>query len=82
MGKRGGYWPKHPDKDLQAVLVVFNENEWEIIRGNGYYKMRCPCGAHKLTLHLSPSNPNHGKEKIQQMKRTDCYRESQQKEAP
>lgn len=74
MGKTNGYWPTHPDKDLQKVLVIFAANGWTISRGSKYYMLKCPCGLHKTSLHLTPSNPYHGNEKLNFMRRQPCHR--------
>jgi hypothetical protein len=35
--------------------------------GKGYLVMRCACGAHQETLHKTPSNPKHFREKAAHM---------------
>lgn len=68
-----GYWQKHPKKDLELVLMEFDQNGWKIIDPPKYYKMRCPCGFHTRTLHISPKLPDHGKQALRYMKRQPCY---------
>ena len=69
-----GYWPKHQKKNLEALLVEFHEAGWQIER-TGYYKVKCPCGSHKRTIHLSPSNPNYANEARYWLHRQKCYKE-------
>ena len=65
-----GYWRRHPRKDLEATLQVFHEHDWEIIDSPKYYKLRCPCGLHSRWFHLTPSNPNYGREALKWAGRT------------
>ena len=64
-----GHWQRHPQKDLEAVLAEFHAHGWEIIDPPKYYTLRCPCGQHYRWLHLTPSNPNYGKQALQWAKR-------------
>ena len=63
-------WRKHPRKDLQEVLKVFDAHGWTIEDPPKYYRLTCPCGLHLKWLHLTPSNPNHGREALQWARRT------------
>lgn len=65
-----GYWRKHPRKDLEAALRVFDEHGWVIIDPPKYYAVRCPCGHHQRWIHLTPSNPNYGSEALKWAART------------
>lgn len=65
-----GYWHKHQRKDLEQVLRWFDSAGWRIESKAGYYRLYCPCGAHQRSFHLTPSNPNYGKQAIQWAKRT------------
>lgn len=70
-----GYWPRHPRPELEAVLVAFDAAGWRIQRGNGYYRVYCPCRAHQHSLHLTPSDPNYAKNQLGWLRRQPCYRE-------
>lgn len=71
-----GYWQKHSKPDLEDLLTAFHEAGWEIIDPRRkYYKVRCPCGAHQRTVHLSPSNPRYAKDSLAFLKRQTCYPE-------
>jgi len=52
--------PKHPKKDIEALMREAEDRGWVFERGNGYYKGKCGCeGKHIKTIHLSPSNPRY-----------------------
>lgn len=68
-----GYWQKHPKKELEAVLGEYHEAGWSITKGKKYYKLRCPCGGHLRSIHLSPSNPRYAQESLQYLYRYTCY---------
>lgn len=53
--------PRHPKKDLEAVLVIAEKAGWRVTRKTRYFKMYCPCGNHLRSIHLSPSDPNYKK---------------------
>lgn len=55
--------PRHPKKDGEALLTEMEAAGWQIKKGKKYFQARCPCGAHMATIHVSPSNPNHFKER-------------------
>lgn len=68
-----GYWPKHPKKELEALLGEFHEASWRVERASKYYKVYCPCGEHKRTVHVSPSNPKYAQNVIKWLYRQECY---------
>lgn len=72
-----GYWTKHPKKEGEELLEVFDAHGWRITRGKGYYMCWCPlsCGNHHKTVHLSPSNPNHFNEVQRFVQKMPCWRE-------
>jgi hypothetical protein len=37
-----GYWRKHPRKELEEVLQIFDEHGWTILDPPTYYGLRCP----------------------------------------
>jgi hypothetical protein len=52
----------------EAVAAVA-EHGWLPARltKRGYLIMRCSCGEHQETLHKTPSNPNHFRQKAARM---------------
>lgn len=69
----GRYWRKHPKKELESLLGEFHEAGWRIVSTGKYYKVYCPCGSHKRSIHLSPSNPNYVKDAVRWLFRQSCY---------
>lgn len=67
-----GYWRRHPRKDLEGVLVVFDAAGWIIEDPPKYYRVKCPCGEHQRSIHLTPSNPHYGQQAIRWMRRQTC----------
>jgi len=66
--------PKHPDKDLEAVIREAEKKGWRTEKGSAYFKMYCPCDKkHKKTVHLTPSDPNYRRNLIGQLKRSTCW---------
>lgn len=65
--------PRHPKKDLEAVCQTAEAAGWQIMRGTGYFKAYCPCGLHKRTLHLSPSDPNYARNVAHWFRRQPCW---------
>lgn len=51
--------PRHPRKELEVLCQLLEEQGWRISKDSGYFKAYCPCGQHKRTIHLSPSDPNY-----------------------
>lgn len=69
-----GYWQRHQDKDLEKILEAAHDGGWRIERDKRYYKLFCGCGDHKTGLHLSPSDPKHGMNRLGYMKRQPCWK--------
>jgi len=67
-----GYWRRHPNKALEAVLQAFHEAGWRVINPPAYYQVRCPCGLHYRWIHLTPSDPNYGRHAMSWLKRQTC----------
>jgi hypothetical protein len=55
MGSR----PKHPNKDIEEVILLIEIYGWRVERGRKYYKCYCPCGHHLKTIHLTPSGTGY-----------------------
>ncbi|GAB3054345.1 hypothetical protein GCM10027079_21090 [Sediminivirga luteola] len=70
------YWAKHPKKELEALLGEFHEAGWRIENPKRkYYRVKCPCGEHKKSVHISPSDPNYVKNTLSWLYRQPCYQE-------
>lgn len=68
--------PKHPKKDLEAVLKAAESQKWIVIKASKYFKMRCPCpDKHQKIVHISPSNPMYLKNLLGQLLRATCWKE-------
>lgn len=68
--------PRHPRKEIEAVLSVAEAQRWTVIKARKYFKMRCPCAdKHAKTVHLSPSDPKYLQNLVGQLKRATCWRE-------
>lgn len=67
--------PRHPNKELERLLTEAEAKGWRIAKGKRYYRMRCPCGSHQTWIHLTPSDPNHERNKRAWLARTGCWEE-------
>ncbi len=70
---------KHPVKELEALLREAEGRHWRVERGGRYFKMYCPCGQHKKTVHLSPSDPNYERNCRSQLNRATCWDREEEK---
>jgi hypothetical protein len=69
--------PRHPDKDIEAVLREAEAHGWRVERNKGYYKAKCPCGRHaNWSIKLTPSNPNYAKNLAAWFQRQSCWEEA------
>lgn len=71
----GRYWKKHPRKDLESLLGEFHDAGWRIIDPPRYYTVRCPCGRHQRSIHLTPSDPKYAQNALRWLYRQQCYPE-------
>jgi hypothetical protein len=69
--------PKHQDKDLERILRLAEAQDWRVEkRPKGYFKMKCNCAElHMKTVHLTPSNPNYGRNLLGWLRRCSCWKE-------
>lgn len=67
--------PTHPKKEFEAFLKDAEAQEWEVSKGKKYYKMKCPCGTHMKTIHLTPSDPNYLRNARGWLRRETCWKE-------
>lgn len=65
--------PKHPRQDLESILTQAERAGWRIIKNRKYYRAYCPCGQHQRSIHLTPSDPNYGKNAGKWFERQDCW---------
>jgi len=67
--------PRHPKKNLEALLAEGEAKGWEATKGKRYYKLRCKCGSptHQRTVKLSPSDPHYERNLRHWLKRTGCW---------
>lgn len=65
--------PKHPNKELEAVLADAETRRWKVKKGAKYFQVRCPCGKHQRWVHLTPSNPRYELNLRGWLKRTGCW---------
>jgi hypothetical protein len=69
-----GFWKRHPKKELQALLYELHERGWRVEDPPKYYKVYCPCPEkHKETIHLTPSNPYYGNDKLVYLRNHTCF---------
>jgi hypothetical protein len=67
--------PKHPLKELEAVLRSAEAQGWRIERGKAYFKMKCGCNAkHMKMVHITPSDPNYTRNLTSYLRRETCWR--------
>jgi hypothetical protein len=43
--------PKHPNKELEALLKYAEDHEWRADKPTAYFRLRCPCGMHQRRVH-------------------------------
>lgn len=65
--------PKHPVKELEALLRSAEEQGWTVTRGKKYYRCLCACGEHLKTIHLTPSDPNYVRNHSAWFTRQACW---------
>jgi hypothetical protein len=70
--------PKHPIKELEAVLQEVESQDWRVEKGRDYFKIRCPCAEkHMRWVHLTPSGSNYEKDLRRWVQRCSCWREDE-----
>jgi len=65
--------PKHPRKELEAVIREAEARGWRVSKGKGYFRMLCPCGKHKKWVALTPSDPRYGTNLGKWLARQSCW---------
>lgn len=69
--------PRHPDKEIEALIRECEARGWTVIRARKYYKGYCPCLRHQHSFKMTPSNPNWTRECLRFLRRLDCWERSQ-----
>jgi hypothetical protein len=67
--------PKHPNRDLEAVLREAEAKGWRVEkRPNRYFKMKYPCDRLPIkTVKLTPSNPYYEMQLRGELSRRTCW---------
>ena len=68
--------PKHPDKNIEAVLQEAEDHGWTVKKAKGaaYYKVLCFCGRHaKWSIHATPSTSDYAKNLAAWFHRQECW---------
>ena len=66
--------PRHPNKELDAILDEAASRGWDVDRSKGgYFKALCPCGAHKKWVALTPSGANYATNLRMWFRRQPCW---------
>jgi hypothetical protein len=69
--------PRHPKPELEALIKEAERFGWRVTRERKYYKALCPCSMKCMeTIHISPSDPNYGRNKRNKMSRCEAWEES------
>ncbi len=72
--------PKHPVKELEAVLQEVDSRGWRVEKkkGQAYFKIRCPCPEkHMRWVHLTPSGANYETDLRHWLRRCNCWGEEE-----
>ncbi|SNQ46652.1 conserved hypothetical protein [Frankia canadensis] len=67
--------PRHPIKELECLLREAERQGWIVEKGRKYFKIYCPCGAHKHTVHLTPSSSGYERNLRGHLRRQTCREE-------
>jgi|SRR6185437_13508569 hypothetical protein len=76
--------PRHPVKELEAVLDEAESKNWRVTKGKRYFKLWCPgeCKCWK-TVHLSPSGARYELNLRHKLSRDTCWdKKDDQEEDP
>lgn len=69
--------PRHPKPELEKILKQMEALECRVDKPGTYFRCRCPCGKHTTRVHLSPSNPHHGKQRLQHVRSWNCFQKKE-----
>lgn len=68
--------PRHPRKELEAILRRAESLDWRVEKRGQYFKMKCPCpDRHLKTVRLTPDKSHYEKNLIHVLVRDTCWKE-------
>lgn len=68
--------PRHPIKELEAILRSLEDQDWRVDRRGGYYVCKCPCPAkHMKTVKLTPNRSRYEINLRRVLRRDTCWRD-------
>ncbi|MBG6098790.1 hypothetical protein [Nocardioides luteus] len=68
--------PRHPIKELEALLKSLEEQGWVVEKGSKYYRAKCPCEEKAMkSIHLTPSNPHYLLNTRKKLARDTCWKD-------
>jgi hypothetical protein len=63
------------DRELEEIREEAERQGWRVFRGQGYWKMYCPCPKKcKKMMSLTPSNPKYVTNLLGQLRRATCWK--------
>lgn len=63
---------RHPKPDGERLLATAEDHNCGVSRRKGYFKVKCPCGVHMTTVHLTPQR-GHFRAKLRLMEKWPCW---------
>ncbi len=67
--------PRHPRKELEALLREAERQAWQVTKSGGYFKIWCSCSSkHKKVVHLTPSSRYYENNLRTYLKNHACWR--------
>jgi hypothetical protein len=71
--------PKHPVKELEALLKDVENQDWRVDKKQRYFRIRCSSDCKCMRwVHLTPSSGTYEKDIRAWLKRRPCWREEGQ----
>jgi len=75
MAGTNGYWNRHPNKELQLILLELHLSGWKIKNPPKYYKAFCSCPQkHRTTIHITPSGRYYLNNNRKYLLEYTCYK--------
>jgi len=67
--------PKHPRKELEALLKEAEAQDWRVVKGGDQqFKLYCPCpDRHIATVRATPSGSRYERNKRRVLRRDTCW---------
>jgi hypothetical protein len=68
--------PKHPTKEIEALLRSLERDEWRVEKRGKYFKAYCgrTCRQHMKSIHITPSDPRYLQNLMGWLKRETCWK--------